>query len=186
MSLKENLDYIAARTCRDHKKFECYPCLERDRDEQTDLALRTHKSNLALKAENEALKKDAQSDDEMYSKAMDHVEDLQASLSLYTSWQPSDPGTKEAMEWCDEVEPDEVGDIQAYGPTLAHALRAAMVRLEEAGKKGAYDWKAKALELAHLLGDIQEGVSSDGVLAWSEVEMKAWHKAVGQAMEIKS
>ena len=63
---------------------------------------------------------------------------------------------------------------------------AAMARLEEAEKKGAYDWKAKALELAHLLGDIQEGVSSDGVLAWSEVEMKAWHKAVGQAMEIKS
>ena len=61
------------------------------------------------------------------------VASLQAKLSLYTSWQPSDPGTKEAME------------AAAYTPcshcathiplrVLGHTLRAAMVRLEEAEK----------------------------------------------------
>jgi hypothetical protein len=66
---------------------------------------------------------------------------LQAKLSLYSSWQTSDPGTKEAMEWAAFLEnmfrcqperrptKDEANLI-----VLAHSHRAAMVRLEEAEK----------------------------------------------------
>lgn len=47
--------------------------------------------------------------------------------------------------------------------------------------------RAKVSELAHLLGDVQEALQEgDGVVAWPVAEMKAWVKAVGEAMEIKS
>jgi hypothetical protein len=55
---------------------------------------------------------------------------LQAKLSLYTSWQPSDPGTKKAME-CLHAHADDCECRRR----LATALTAAMVRLEEAEKK---------------------------------------------------
>ena len=72
---------------------------------------------------------------------------LQAKLSLYTSWQPSDPGTKEAMEWVTNYGhlKHPVGEDRAFlneaAKRLAHALRAAMVRLEEAekGREGAIE-----------------------------------------------
>jgi hypothetical protein len=65
-----------------------------------------------------------------------YAREMEAKLSLYTSWQPSDPGTKEAMRWAEDG-----NQILMKGPhpwnggVLAHALRAAMVRLEEAEKK---------------------------------------------------
>ena len=65
---------------------------------------------------------------------------FQAKLSLYTSWQPSDPGTKEAMEWVAKYGHLEypVGEDRAFlneaAKRLAPALTAAMVRLEEAEK----------------------------------------------------
>ena len=87
----------------------------------------------ALKAENEALK--AQWIDHTKpgcGPSSAYCEELRAKLSLYTSWQPSDPGTKEAMEWFREPGPFEA---DAHGRVLAHAIRAAMVRLEEAEKR---------------------------------------------------
>ena len=92
----------------------------------------------ALKAENEALKKDAEKCEAQYLR--DGMA-LHAKLSLYTSWQPSDPGTKEAMEIAAKNEADRnkmgwkpEGWERALG-SLATALTAAMVRLEEAEKK---------------------------------------------------
>ena len=89
----------------------------------------------ALKAENEALKKELKSWKDAPAtnrNSAEAVASLQAKLSLYTSWQPSDPGTKEAMEWFREPGPFEA---DAHGRVLVHALTAAMVRLEEAEKK---------------------------------------------------
>jgi hypothetical protein len=94
----------------------------------------------ALKAENEALKKERKQiiDSEIDCGARsvakdDEIEGLRQELRRYTSWQPSDPGTKEAMEHfgdkpysCSECGTD------AQGVILVHALRAATVRLEEA------------------------------------------------------
>jgi hypothetical protein len=75
----------------------------------------------ALIAENEALKEAMAHDVECLGEAI-------ANLSLYTSWRPSDPGTKAllaSVEW-----------MKGYPvPELVRALTAAMVRLEEAEKK---------------------------------------------------
>ena len=57
---------------------------------------------------------------------------LEAELKRYTSWTPSDPGTKEAMAYAEATQLD--GPLSAKAKVLAHALRAAMVRLEEAEK----------------------------------------------------
>ena len=111
------------------------------------------------------------------------VASLQAKLSLYTSWQPSDPGTKEAMEWFREPGPFEA---DAHGRVLAHALRAAMVRLEEAEKgrvpDGNYEVmmglhrdldsarsRIRQLEAACILGDAAIEVARGGIIKENEV-----------------
>ena len=101
----------------------------------------------ALVAENEALKgrlKDSTNDGKFLEEKVvalkQEVEAMRADLvstvarevayrerlAAFESWQPSDPGTKEAMKiaWRDET-----------STVLADALRAAMVRLEEAEKE---------------------------------------------------
>ena len=105
----------------------------------------------ALKAENEALKTRCEMVYCAYcsfearcptdNKALtDHVKvcefhparKLEAELKRYTSWQPSDPGTKEAMAYMAYVEAIQLdGPLSAKAKVLAHA---AMVRLEEAEK----------------------------------------------------
>ena len=115
-------------------------------------------SNAALKAENEALKADikanmdgnlalrkkcgARENETMFM----FVERLASSLSLYTSWQPSDPGTKEAMEYFAE-KPDcrKYETLNRNIETVLNSYRAAMVRLEEAEK-----------EIARLMALIRE------------------------------
>ena len=62
----------------------------------------------------------------------------EAKLSLYTSWQPSDPGTKEAMATAATVEVWSHPAMRKREDALkilAVALTAAMVRLEEAEKE---------------------------------------------------
>ena len=105
----------------------------------------------ALKAENEALKTRCEMVYCAYcsfearcptdNKALtDHVKvcefhpvrKLEAELKRYTSWTPQDPGTKEAMAFADAL--TVVSGPPARVKVLAHALRAAMVRLEEAEK----------------------------------------------------
>ena len=87
-------------------------------------------STAALNAENEALKDRVRVQNlagiNPYKITMREYDALQAKLSLYTAWTPQDPGTKEAMKiaWRDET-----------STVLADALRAAMVRLEEAEKE---------------------------------------------------
>ena len=109
-------------------------------------------SNASLKAENEALKTRCEMVYCAYcsfearcptdNKALtDHVKvcefhpvrKLEAELKRYTSWTPQDPGTKEAMEWADTFGKWEgvEGIPDRHCATLAHALRAAMVRLED-------------------------------------------------------
>ena len=72
----------------------------------------------ALKAENEA--------------AVKNMAALQSELAAFKNWQPSDPGTKEVMAFADAL--TVVSGPPARVKVLAHALRAAMVRLEEAEK----------------------------------------------------
>ena len=60
---------------------------------------------------------------------------LQAKLSLYTSWQPSDPVTKEAMEAVNDLSDGWRHDWRKFAHALGRALTAAMVRLEKAEKK---------------------------------------------------
>jgi len=106
-----------------------------------------------LKAENEALKKQTAERPAICAfcswegPASTTLEQIQAhsavcehhplakKLSLYTSWQPSDPGTKEAMKTC-RPQSDEEGEKRMSwvdtAMTLSRALTAAMVRLEEA------------------------------------------------------
>ena len=119
----------------------------------------------ALKAENEALKREVAREVKHYvdyfaalkkildregipnyPHYLDGVEHMARALKRYTSWTTLDPGTKEAMEWFREPGPFEA---DAHGRVLAHALRAAMVRLEEAEKKGkenAEYWMNRAHE----------------------------------------
>ena len=60
---------------------------------------------------------------------------IQAKLSAYEAWQPSDPGTKEAMEWAARNKDNPLAcDHKPMLDALATALTAAMVRLEEAEK----------------------------------------------------
>jgi hypothetical protein len=111
---------------------------------------RLRSSNAILIAENEALKKrplrqslDAYVADHKNNGLI--IADLEAKLSLYTSWQPSDPGTKEAMVCAEaDAHPEGIAECSHWydgclcyvnaSVVLAHALRAAMVRLEEAEK----------------------------------------------------
>jgi hypothetical protein len=63
---------------------------------------------------------------------------MQSQLKRYTSWQPSDPGTKEALEcagssW--EYKSEDIARIAVSLGVLSTSYRAAMVRLEEAEKK---------------------------------------------------
>jgi len=92
----------------------------KNRDKET-ARLRAQVS--ALKAENEA--------------AVKNMAALQSELAAFKNWQPSDPGTKEAMEIAAKNEADRnkmgwkpEGWERALG-TLADSLRAAMVRLED-------------------------------------------------------
>jgi hypothetical protein len=99
-------------------------------------------SNAALIAENEALKDRVRVQNlegiNPFKITIREYDALQAKLSLYTSWQPSDPGTKEAMKTC-RPQSDEEGEKRMSwvdtAMTLSHALTAAMVRLEEAEKE---------------------------------------------------
>ena len=86
-------------------------------------------SNAALKAENEA--------------AVKNMGALQSELAAFKNWQPSDPGTKEAMEYFAE-KPDcrKYETLNRNIETVLNSYRAAMVRLEEAEKKIELDEKA--------------------------------------------
>ena len=56
-------------------------------------------------------------------------------LAALNNWQPSDPGTKEAMEWVARNKDNPLAcDHKPMLDALATALTAAMVRLEEAEK----------------------------------------------------
>jgi hypothetical protein len=85
-------------------------------------------STAALKAENEA--------------AVKNMAALQSELAAFKNWQPSDPGTKEAMEIVKVWEERDWVPLRANCmdhlealKVLATSYRAAMVRLEEAEKE---------------------------------------------------
>ena len=151
---------MSMEQCREHDKSS----LNIAPEEWCPSCLRA--SNAALKAENEALKKDLGDtafrlkvrDNQLdgtvlerneidekatqdYARHLCEIDNLKVKLSLYTSWQPSDPGTKEAMECAENTCP-----CVAHAPgldwdragVLAHALRAAMVRLEESEKRDEF------------------------------------------------
>ena len=116
-------------------------------------------SNATLKAESAALKDRVRVQNlegiNPFKITMREYDALQAKLSRYTSWQPSDPGTKEVMA---EIErrlkgvlvSDGLTAVSQYGSKsivgdvryMIDALRSAMVRLEEAEKKIKLDEKA--------------------------------------------
>jgi hypothetical protein len=81
---------------------------------------------VALKAENEA--------------AVKNMAALQSELAAFKNWQPSDPGTKEAMEWAETLIANpkdygiEDGPAKPHLESMVRSTRAAMVRLEEAEK----------------------------------------------------
>ena len=114
-------------------------------------------SNAALKAENEALKEAARKDRirienqaatihdagvrldvKTGQSIIDAAEQLRDELARWESWQPSDPGTKEAMAFAGIAFKSGMPGRDEIN-VLAHALRAAMVRLEEAEKNNAID-----------------------------------------------
>jgi len=123
-------------------------------------------SNAALKADNEALKKlecpscgrnSGGQELRIFKNLTTALETARAELKRYTSWQPSDPGTKEAMayvaapwhiaydqlkEYVDDDEKplawkDHARIMYERAQTLATSLAAAMVWLKDAEKKNA-------------------------------------------------
>ena len=108
----------------------------------------------ALKAENEALKREVAREVKHYvdyfaalkkildregipnyPHYLDGVEHMARALKRYTSWTTLDPGTKEAMEWAARNKDNPLAcDHKPMLDALATALTAAMVRLEEAEK----------------------------------------------------
>ena len=110
---KFDKDSLSGRTCIEHRMFRCSDCAWVEID-----SLRA--SNAALKAENES--------------AVKNMAALQSELAAFKNWQPSDPGTKEAMEWA-RNEQNHWEEQRVHGQVLVTALTAAMVRLEEAEKK---------------------------------------------------
>ena len=66
--------------------------------------------------------------------------EAEEKLKVYTSWQPSDPGTKEAMEWAETLIANpkdygiEEGPAKPHLEVLVRSTRAAIVRLEEVEK----------------------------------------------------
>ena len=111
------------------------------------LARRDAEKDAALKAENEALKKELPSEafKAGCQKNMDDAKalnqelfrknsTLSAALSRYLDWTPQDPGTKEALAFAGIAFKSGMPGRDEIN-VLAHALRAAMVRLEEAENK---------------------------------------------------
>ena len=94
---------------------------------------------------------------------------MEAKLSLYTFWTPQDPGTKEAMEyatgWACGPEKEPVANLVRAAHAIAHALRAAMVRLEEA-EKGRDTLKTGCLRIFKL--DPEKDSDGLGFNEWGE------------------
>ena len=97
-----------------------------------------------------------------------YAREMEAKLSLYTSWQPSDPGTKEAMEWAETLIANpkdygiEEGPAKPHLEVLVRSTRAAMVRLEEAEK--ALVISAKAIDSAIMEEDGLDGNDGEAAL----------------------
>ena len=151
--------------------------LEQDKPDPKDVKI------AALKAENEALK--AQWIDHTKpgcGPSSAYCEELQAQLSLCTSWQPSDPGTKEAMAVLDSIPSDDPCPLISapYARHLATALTAAMVRLEEAEKRAKSSDEAMAAIVAqnHPSKSDWCGLCKRG---WSWVDGNAARQAVERA-----
>ena len=103
---------------------------------------------------------------------------------------PSEEQVKYAKRLCDSSY-DVAAEIiaardSAQEKHFADVLSTAIDLANGLHKQEVAVLKKSQLELARLLGDIQEGISRDGFCAWSPAEMKAWTKAVGEAMEVKS
>ena len=89
MSEYDAVNHVLSASCAHMKPADgCNACANRDYALAQYESLRA--SNAALKAENEA--------------AVKNMGALQSELAAFKNWQPSDPGTKEAMAKCLDVE----------------------------------------------------------------------------------
>jgi chromosome segregation ATPase len=127
---------------------------------EAELIAELRTSNAALKAENEA--------------AVKNMAALQSELAAFKNWQPSDPGTKEAMEKITARHAESQAFIDARNKTapqchddrayLVAALTASMVRLEEAEKRDEFHVSqcaaltASLAELRKRMGEAREAV----------------------------
>ena len=109
---------------------------EKDRYIMLDEIDSLRSSNAALKADNEALKNqtwgytkaDGTIETHNLASLADALRTAEAKLSLYTSWQPSDPGTKEAMAFADAL-------TSVSGPPARVKVLAAPPRAAGEGNK---------------------------------------------------